>query len=68
MEYGKPKGRFMTETERLEIEITPEMKEAGMAVVFGYDRRFSDIQYLASEVYEAMERARRKAATAFASQ
>jgi len=41
--------------------ITPEMEKAGTDVICDFDRRFSDIKYLAAEVYEAMERVRRKA-------
>ncbi len=45
-----------------EIEITLAMAEAGTEAVCAFDRRFDDIEHLAAEVYEAMEKVRRKEA------
>jgi hypothetical protein len=44
------------------IEITPAMERAGTEAICAFDRRFGEIEDLAAEVYEAMERIKRKEA------
>jgi hypothetical protein len=47
-----------TERDRPEIEITPEMIEAGLAELFYYERGADDGAECIAEIYTAMERAR----------
>jgi hypothetical protein len=39
-----------------ELQITPEMIEAGASIIRGYDSRFEDEETVAAEVFDAMLR------------
>ena len=43
-----------------EVEITPEMIEAGIREMVRYDPRFDRLEDAVADIYETMERARRK--------
>jgi hypothetical protein len=43
-----------------DIEITPEMIEAGVAVLYRFERYYHDEDHWAEEVYRAMEEKRRE--------
>ena len=47
-----------------EIEITPEMIEAGLAEFFAYDSRFQSEEEAVKRIYGAMEKAREGSAVA----
>ena len=40
------------------IEITPEMIEAALPILFDYDPKYSNERDIVAEIYEAMSRAR----------
>lgn len=49
--------------ETKEIEVTPEMIEAGVGEVAGYDDRFETIEEVVERVYRAMRRVFEKSTT-----
>ena len=54
------KAEKMCKPNESEIEITPEMIEAGASILYGMELAFAREEYWAEEVYRAMDAKRRE--------